>query len=29
LPMCGSGFTRIFFVRGLIVILVKFEILHM
>jgi hypothetical protein len=29
LPICSSGFTRIFFVRGLIVILVKFEILHM
>jgi len=29
LLMCGSSFTRIFFVRGLIVILVKFEILHM
>jgi hypothetical protein len=28
LLMCGSSFTRIFFVMGLIVILVKFEILH-
>jgi len=29
LSMCGSSFTIILFVRGLIVILVKFEILHM